>query len=497
MTFWGLGLVLVINGFLVGASYAQQSSSSSLEREGHVHLASLPVLSPHTGDGSNPPCNASMRPQYHPPFIRWTEDWSFLRCKQLRSDRWDRLKYVPLGHNESRYLSIGAEARGIYEAYQNQYWGDGPQDNNGWLLQNYLLHADVHFDSRVRLFGELQSTLANGRTGGPRPYDEDKLDLHQAFVDYGLPTRYRSTLRIGRQELQYDSGRLVDARFGLNTRLSYDGFKTITQVGKTNVEAFAVRPTLQRTGIFDDTPNSKEIFWGLYATRPLTPSLMLDLYYLGFDTKAWTFSSGTGHFQPHTLGTRFSGRLGAFDFNNEANIQVGTFGEREVRAWSVSLLHGYTFENTKASPRVSLRADVTSGDRGLQGHALGSFFPLFASGKYFEEADLNGPVNTIDVIPSVDLHASRTWTVTPIYGVFWRESIRDGLYGYAGNLYKTGDRSSARLIGQNFEIDVTHVIAPHTILRGVYQHFAAGSFLMETPPGKDVNYGTVWVVYHF
>ena len=33
-----------------------------------------------------------------------------------------------------------------------------------------------------------------------------------------------------------------------------------------------------------------------------------------------------------------------------------------------------------------------------------------------------------------------------------------------------------------------YVIAPHTIIRGVYQHFPSGAFLHQTP---------VWVVYHF
>lgn len=444
------------------------------------------------------PCDASLRPHYHPPFIRWTEDWTFLHCGQLRSDRWDKLKYIPLSTNPETYISFGGEARGIYEAYQNQYWGVGPQDNNGWLLQDYLLHSDLHFTEHTRLFAELQSALESGRTGRPRPYDRDTLDLHQAFVDLPLSQQDKPvTLRIGRQELEYGSGRLVDARFGLNSRISWDGFKLTLNPSKNHIEAFATRPTLNKPGIFDDTPDSKTMFWGFYATRNWSSTILSDVYYLGYDTKSWTFASGTGHFQPQTLGTRSAGTVGHLDFNNETNIQVGRFGDRDVLAWSVSLLHGYTFSSTKLKPRIAFRTDVTSGDHGNPNHALGSFFPLYASGKYFEEADLNGPVDTIDIIPSVDLHPTKSLIVTPIYGVFWRESTSDGLYGYIGNLYKPGNLSSARLIGQNAELDVNYLIAPHTIIRGVYQHFASGAFLHQTPPGKSVNYGTVWVVYHF
>jgi hypothetical protein len=446
------------------------------------------------------PCATAPRPQLHPPFTRWMEDWSFLRdrSKYYCRDRWDKIKYIALGTNPERYLSIGGQARGWYEAYQNQYWGSGPQDNNGWLNQDYLIHGDLHFTKTVRLFTEFQSALERGRTGGPRPYDRDALDLHQAFFDVPLTSQGNLlTLRIGRQELEYGSGRLVTARYGLNSRISWDGFKVTAEPGKNHIEAFATRPTLNNAGIFDDVPDSKTMFWGLYATHTFSPKLLADAYYFGWDTKSWTFASGTAHFQPQTLGSRVAGTAGHLDFNNEANIQVGHFGNRNVLAWSASLLHGYTFASTKLSPRLALRADVTSGDRGNPNHALGSFYPLYASGKYFEEADLNGPVNTVDLIPSVDLHASKSVTITPIYGAFWRESTADGLYGYIGQLYRPGNESAARFIGQLGEVDVNYLATSHTTIRGVYEHFAVGEFLRQSPPGKSVNYGTVWVVYHF
>jgi len=57
--------------------------------------------------------------------------------------------------------------------------GPGPQDNNGYLLQRYMLHTDLHFGPNFRFFGQLKSGLENGRTGGPRPADEDKLLSHE------------------------------------------------------------------------------------------------------------------------------------------------------------------------------------------------------------------------------------------------------------------------------------------------------------------------------
>ena len=38
-----------------------------------------------------------------------------------------------------------------------------------------------------------------------------------------------SNFRVGRQELEYGSGRLIDVREGPNVRLSFDGFKVLSK----------------------------------------------------------------------------------------------------------------------------------------------------------------------------------------------------------------------------------------------------------------------------
>jgi hypothetical protein len=331
----------------------------------------------------------------------------------------------------------------------------------------------------------------------PAPYDENELDIHQAFFEVRC---YRSsqsvTARIGRQELYYGSRRLVDARFGLNTRISFDGVKLIVPTQHSKIEIFATRPTLQRPGIFDDPPGSKTLFWGVYSTTPVHESASLDAYYLGYKAASQTFAVGTGIFQSNTFGGRLAGRHKRYDYDTEINAQVGTFQGGDVRAWSASSMNGFTTTKKAWSPRVSLRSDITSGDNNPADRHLGTFFPLYARGKYFGEAELNGPINTVDVIPALDLHPGQDVLVIS-YGSFWRESIRDGLYGFAGNLYKPANQSDARFIGQQAEVDINYSVAPHTLLRVVYQHFFAGEYLMETPPGKNVNYATAWLDYHF
>src|SRR4029077_5667617 len=103
-------------------------------------------------------------------------------------------------------------------------------DDNGFLLQRYLIHADIHAAPYFRVFGQLQSSLEDFRTGGPRPSDRDDLDLHQAFFDASTwwPDGNKVTLRAGRQEMAYGSQRLISVRESPNNRLAFDAVRLLT-----------------------------------------------------------------------------------------------------------------------------------------------------------------------------------------------------------------------------------------------------------------------------
>src|SRR4029077_10003539 len=134
------------------------------------------------------------------PLPTYEEDWRALQGVD-RTDIWDPVKFVSLSADGTTSLSLGGEARATYERFGNPNFGLTPPDPAGYLLQRYLLHTDLHVGSRVRVWTEFNSSLENGRIGGPRPViDEDKLDLHQAFVDVtvGVTGPSPAVLRVGR-----------------------------------------------------------------------------------------------------------------------------------------------------------------------------------------------------------------------------------------------------------------------------------------------------------
>ena len=290
-------------------------------------LVGTPFAHAQSGHAANPP-----EPNRNYQLLRENEDWSFLRDANLRSDFWDPIKFIRFRlDRDDWYMSVGGEAREVWEQIGNDNWGQQPY-MNAYLNERYMLYFDVHYSKHVRTFVELKSGLNSFRIGGPRPIDEKKLDFQAGFLEVGTSPGAKSlALRIGRQELEYGSGRLIDVREGPNVRLSFDGFTVKSQIDSWQIDGFAVRPDLDKPGFFSNAPNHGVAFWGAYATRLLPRKVFLDAYYLGLDRKQATFERGTAQEVRHSLGARISRPVATegpgWDFDYEGLWQFGTFGQ--------------------------------------------------------------------------------------------------------------------------------------------------------------------------
>ena len=430
---------------------------------------------------------------------RADEDYRYLAEPARRTDLWDPLKYIPFNESGLWYLSLGGEARERFEYFNHSNWGQHPQDH-GYLLQRYFIHGDLHMGEHVRLFCQLQSSLEDGRKGGPRPTDEDELDLHQAFIDVKFDVGDGSfTLRSGRQELAYGTQRIISVREGPNVRQSFDGFRLMYHEGEVQIDGFATKPAQTNRYVFDDGPDNTKALWGTYAVLPfpLLPKGNLDVYYLGLFRRNARFDQGVARETRHSVGTRVWRTELPLDYNFEFLYQWGSFGNGDIRAWTAASDTGYTISSLPLRPRIGLRADIASGDGDPADPDLQTFNPLFPKGAYFSEAGLIGPVNFIDLNPCIDLHFTGRLTLIFDWDFFWRESTRDGLYNNAVVLVRSGKRSDARYIGNMPQAQLFWDIDRHLSFVAMFGHFFAGSFLKETSPGEDVDYVTTWITYKF
>ncbi len=372
------------------------SKRSNVPRRG-TRLLLLPALLFFSGSSGlfaqlpEPPAPAasSARPSYK--ILRFNEDWSVLQDPKLRTDGLDVIKYIRLSPEDpQRYLSVGGEFRGTYENVRNDNLSQTPFPNYSFGMQRFQLFLDSHLAARFRVFLQLESGLEQGRAGGPRPIDAKRLDFLNAFADLRGSTSPRAPrIRIGRQELNFGSGRLVAVREGPNVRQGFYGFDLQEITKRWTIDGFAMRPAKDNPGYFDNVPLHTTQFWGVFASRTLgtVSGHSADLYYFGLDRKNATFQAGTGREVRQTIGARVVSpaplKSGLPHYDVEAVYQFGHFGQRTIQAWTVSGEFGYVLNGVGLKPQIGLRTEISSGDGGNPQHALGTFNPLFPIGNYF------------------------------------------------------------------------------------------------------------------
>jgi hypothetical protein len=467
-------------------------------------------------------------------------------------DRFDPVKYIPLGQRDRWYLSLGGEAREWFEYFKNEGWGvlpflpaDADQveaADNRYLLQRYMFHGDFHLGTRVRAFGQFKSSIQNGRTGGPRPIiDTDEADVNQAFLDvYLLLNRQKApwvTLRLGRQEMLFGTGRMVGNREGPNVRLPFDGARAILTTRTWRVDTFAVKPviTLGRgvryppaprdpdlepaRGFFDDRRDPAQDFWGTFATGSVKAlPFNLDLYYFGLKRDAGVFDQGIGPEQRNTIGGRLwkggipfvLGR--GWDYDLEYAYQFGKFGpgprtgptfpfvqfaKADIRAWTISSQTGYTFLNLKLQPRIGVTTGIATGDKDPRDPVLQTFYTPFPNGRFFGAIQQNGPLNIQGFRPNVTIQLPRRATLQGDVFFFWRQSVNDGLYNIPGFLMRTGQLSQGRYVGTQPGAELRWPVTKHTTLGASFAYFVTGKFLHENPPDHNLSYLGLIYTYRF
>lgn len=423
--------------------------------------------------------------------FRFDENFTSL-ADPITAAKWPRHKFIPLNRNAERYLSIGGEIRQSYELAKNPGFGADPEDDKGVWLQRYTAHLDAHLNNRFRIFTQLYSAFANGREGGASPVDENKLRFQNAFFEYSQPTTEQLTLklRVGRQELEFGSGRLVDVSEGLNVRRTFDAGRLNLASNNWNMSLFASRPIISNSGSFDDDTNSEVGLWGFYATGESLHLIggSLDIYFLGYQNDAASFAQGTAREDRSSVGARSFGNAGRWDWNWEALYQFGEFGRGDIRAWTLATDTGYTWEDAAWTPRLAINANIASGDKDADDDDLETFNPLFPRGNYFSSSATLGPYNFFNVQGFLSFTPVDYLAITVNVDAFWRKETEDGVYRPNGQLLRPVGDSDERFVSLSTSLSAVWRISRSMSIAVTYEHLEAGAYIREVGPSDDINY---------
>ncbi|OOQ58401.1 alginate export family protein [Mucilaginibacter pedocola] len=417
--------------------------------------------------------------------LRYDEDYSNL--KDSSKTLYNLLKYLPLSADGSTYISFGGEVRQEFDRAHNEDWGARNPGTDHFSLQRYNLHAGLHAGSRFRIFAQLRSGLEYGRKTGPRPIDEDQLNIQNLFAAI-IPWKTAGkslALRLGRQELQYGSGRLIDVREGPNLRQYFDGAKIAYASPGFKIDAFVMANANVKTGAFDNPLNHKAGLWGAYSTYAAAKMINADLYYLGINRPQAVFDEGAAKELRHTLGTRLWASTNSWLYNFEIGYQFGTFGRGKIRAWGGSSELGYRINNLYGTPVMKLRADLISGDDTKGDGKLGTFNAMYPNGGYFGMNPQAGPANLWSLHPNIIWYPLKHVKLSMETVFYWRRSLQDGIYRPDGSLNLSSSGSSERYIGTSYISTVAWTINRFLNLNVGVQYFETGKFINDVIPNHD------------
>jgi hypothetical protein len=421
-------------------------------------------------------------------------------CKAADQDPFAALKNIPLSPDGSVSLSLGGQLRIRPEFSRHPVFGLAlPAHNNGLLIRSFL-SADLKLGPYLHGFVQFVSGQAPIWSVTPPGTQLDRLDLLQGYGELTLPAGNDTVMiRGGRQEMSFGSSRLVSVRESPNVRRAFDGVRAAWISGPDQrIDAFLVRPVVPLSGIFDDKSDPTQAFWGAYATSPVPglPALKADLYYLGIERENARFAQGTADERRHTIGSRLFGKAAGFDWDVEGAFQFGSFGQADIRAWTISAALGYSFSDLPFSPRIGLNADAISGDSNLRDNKLGTFNPLFPKLPYFSDANIVGPANLLDIQPNVTLTLLPKVKLTVSWNPLWKQSEADAFYGPSITPVARTAGGAGRYMGQQISTTLEWTPTEHLTLGGTYVSYTPGERIKQAG-GTSGSFAAGWATLSF
>lgn len=446
---------------------------------------------------------AAQEPLPAPPTIdpwRYSEDYRYLQDPKLRTGAWwEKGKWIPWRSDGG--LTLGAELRARYEHFTSNEFGQSPLRRDGYALYRALPYADLKVNEHARVFAQANLTHARRDHATAGPVDDTGAELLQGFIDLSLPSGDAgATARVGRQVLAYGSERLVSVRYGPNVLRTFDGGLLAWQTPRTRTEAFLLRPVRNAIGSFNDHADTQRQFWGVYGTVQEPGGRRdtgLDLYYLGLSSDHARYDQGDGSETRSTVGSRWFGTREGWSWDLEGFYQFGRFAGAPVQAWSLASDVRYRFAAHALKPRLGLKANIISGDRDPDDASLQTFNVMFPKGKYFGESGQIGPTNLINVHPSLELQLGNGWSLSTAVVLYWRQSLRDGVYGVAGNLLRPSGSSRARHIGTQADLVLGREISRQLSIEAAYSLFRPGRFIRETGRAETVHFVGIEALWRY
>lgn len=431
-------------------------------------------------------------PKYgYPAFAFYTPgffdaDWRYVDQPGANPDFFEKLHRVHLG--DDWMFGTGGQASWRHMREINSRLTG---NTNEYDLFRARVYGDLWYRDAFRIYAEFITAHNVNPELRPLRIDESRADLLNLFADVkvGEIDCKPVYVRIGRQELNLGSTRLVSSLDWANTRRTFEGVRGMYSSDKLDVDLFFARPVIVDSKRFDFADNNQN-FAGAWVTYRPQKGQAIDTYYLYLDNHNKTTTGGivTTPTVTHTIGTRYSGDKDGFLWDFEGGAQFGDRGGNSIFAGFATAGLGYNWSKAAMNPTVWAYYDWASGDSLRNAGKFNTFNQQHPFGHYYMGfLDLVGRQNIRDLNMHLFLHPAKWITFNAQYHCFSLDKAADALYSVAGNAgaLRSANGTAGGVVGQEIDILINfHLTKQSDFVLG-YSRMQAGEFIRNTAPNAN------------
>jgi hypothetical protein len=420
--------------------------------------------------------------------------------KNTEHDYADPLKRMKIG--DDWMLSLGGQAWG---RYMNEYNSRLGRVDNDYFLYRTRLHADLWYKDLFRVYVEGIHANTVGQELAPLAIDGTGTDFLNLFVDFKLGEYAEKPIygRVGRQELNLGSQRLVSTLDWANTRRTFQGASVYRNGDKWDSQLFWVQPVIQNFNRLDE-PDTQQTLAGGYVNYRPAKGQSVEFYNYAYVNNNAIVQRGIqrGNISIDTIGARYTGDKNNILWDVEAAGQFGRTAGRNVAAAMATVGLGYNAKDVAWNPTFWAYYDYATGDGSPNSGNYNTFNQLFPFGHYYMGwADLVGRQNIQDLNFHMYLYPTKWITLWTQYHIFQLANAKDALYNTAGNISRIDPTGRAGgNVGQEVDFIVNMHLTNHSDVMVGYSHLFAGSFLKATAAAGQrdgFDSSTFFVMYNY
>jgi len=319
-------------------------------------------------------------------------------------------------------------------------------------------------------------------------------------VDFGNMQEGHFALRAGRQDLNFEDGRLLGTSYWRNASKGYDAVEAVTNWTRITATAFAGSPVLAADNGL--TPHAAgNNLYGLDAKlKTLAPGGLVEpVLFWRLTPNQKTEEGSAANLDEKIAGLRLAGAIhNSWDYDTEGAVETGRVGADKIRARGWLGIAGYTFDRLPYRTRLFAEYDYASGDRNPHDGVRNTFDPLYPNvHDHLGLADQFAWENLKAVRAGVRVWLRRNWIVAGAWGDYRLADPHDGFYSPLGPLIArdpTG-RSGAH-IGEEYDAQTSYRLSRDWELGAGVGRILPGEFLLRANHPAAYTYPYVMMSYN-